>query len=44
MAFNSYSFLFVFFPVFLLLYRLLPARYLAAALCAGGLVFYALGV
>ena len=44
MSFNSFSFLFLFFPVFFILYRLLPGRYCAAALCAGGLVFYALGV
>ena len=44
MSFNSFSFLFLFFPVFLILYRLIPRRYCAAALCAGGLIFYALGV
>ena len=44
MSFNSFSFLFLFFPVFFILYRLLPGRYCAAALCVGGLVFYALGV
>ncbi len=44
MAFNSYSFIFLFFPIFLIVYRLLPARWCAAALCAGGVVFYALGV
>ena len=44
MAFNSFSFIFIFFPVFLILYRQLPAKYCAAALCAGGLIFYALGV
>ena len=44
MAFNSFAFLFLFFPIFFILYRLLPRKYLAAALCAGGLVFYALGV
>ena len=44
MSFNSFSFLFLFFPVFFILYRLIPRRYCAAALCAGGLIFYALGV
>lgn len=44
MAFNSFGFLFAFFPLFFILYRLLPQKYCAAALCAGGLVFYALGV
>ncbi len=44
MAFNSYSFLFLFFPLFFILYRKLPAKWCAAALCAGSLVFYAVGV
>ena len=44
MAFNSFGFLFLFFPIFFILYRLLPQRFCAAALCAGGLAFYALGV
>ena len=44
MSFNSFSFLFLFFPVFFILYRLIPRRYCAAALCAGGLIFYAFGV
>ena len=44
MAFNSYSFIFLFFPAFLILYRLLPARYCAPALCAGSLIFCAVGV
>lgn len=44
MAFNSYSFLFLFFPIFFIVYRKLPLRWCAAALCAGGLVFYAVGV
>ena len=44
MAFNSFGFLFLFFPVFLIVYRLLPQKYCALALCAGGLVFYGLGV
>lgn len=44
MAFNSYGFLFLFFPLFFILYRALPRRWCAAALCAGGLVFYTVGV
>ena len=44
MAFNSYRFLFLFFPIFFILYRKLPAKACSAALCAGSLVFYALGV
>ena len=43
MAFNSFGFLFLFFPIFFIVYRLLPAKTCPAALCAGGLVFYALG-
>ena len=44
MSFNSYGFLFLFFPIFFILYRKLPAAWCKAALCAGGLVFYAVGV
>ena len=44
MAFNSYSFLFLFFPIFFLLYRKLPLRWCLPLLCAGSLVFYAIGV
>lgn len=44
MAFNSFGFLFLFFPIFFIIYRPLPAKYCTAALCVGGLVFYALGV
>ncbi|MBR0207301.1 MAG: MBOAT family protein [Oscillospiraceae bacterium] len=44
MSFNSFGFLFLFFPIFFILYRLLPQKYCALALCAGGLVFYGLGV
>lgn len=43
MAFNSFGFIFIFFPVFLILYRLLPRRLCAAALCVGGLAFFAVG-
>lgn len=44
MAFNSYSFLFLFFPIFFILYRKLPLRWCLPLLCAGSLVFYAIGV
>ena len=44
MSFNSYGFLFLFFPFFFIIYRKLPAAWCRAALCAGGLVFYAVGV
>ena len=44
MSFNSYGFLFIFFPIFFIVYRKLPAAWCKAALCAGGLVFYAVGV
>ncbi len=44
MSFNSYGFLFLFFPIFFIIYRKLPAAWCRAALCAGGLVFYAVGV
>ena len=44
MAFNSYSFIFLFFPVFLIIYRLVPRRWCAIILCVGSLAFYAIGV
>ena len=44
MSFNSYGFLFIFFPLFFIVYRKLPAAWCKAALCAGGLAFYAVGV
>lgn len=44
MSFNSLSFLFLFFPIFLILYRLVPVKGCAPLLCAGSLVFYAVGV
>ncbi len=44
MAFNSFNFIFLFFPVFFIVYRLLPARFCAPALCVGGLVFCAIGL
>ncbi len=40
MVFASPVFLFIFFPVFLLVYRLLPARFRAYWLLAGSLFFY----
>ena len=39
MAFNSFGFLFLFFPIFFILYRLLPRKYCTLALCVGGLAF-----
>jgi len=44
MSFHSYSFLFLFFPVFFLLYRRIDVRLCAPLLCAGSLAFYAVGV
>ena len=44
MVFNSYSFLFLFFPIFFILYRKVPLRWCLPLLCAGSLVFYAVGV
>ena len=44
MVFNSFGFLFVFFPVFFLAFRWLPRRWCPWALILGSLVFYAVGV
>ena len=44
MSFNSYSFLFLFFPIFLFLYRTVNVRLCAPLLCVGSLAFYAVGV
>ena len=44
MVFNSFGFIFLFFPVFLILYRRAPRRWCQALLCAGSLIFYAIGV
>ena len=44
MSFNSYSFLFLFFPVFFLVYRRIDVRLCAPLLCVGSLAFYAVGV
>ena len=44
MVFNSFGFLFVFFPLFFLVYGKLPQRWRASALGLGGLVFYAVGL
>ena len=43
-VFSSFGFLFLFFPIFLILYRTLPRRFSTALLCAGSLAFYAIGV
>ena len=44
MVFNSFGFIFLFFPVFLILYRRAPRRWSQALLCAGSLVFFGIGV
>ena len=44
MVFNSFSFIFLFFPAFFLLFRWLPRRWCPYALIGGSLVFYAIGV
>ena len=43
MVFSSYLFVFLFLPVFLTLYRLLPSRFRNAFLLASSLLFYAFG-
>ena len=44
MVFNSFSFVFLFFPLFFILYRLTPARWGKYLLLLGSLVFYGVGV
>lgn len=44
MVFNSFGFIFLFFPPFLILYRRAPRRFCQALLCAGSLVFFGIGV
>ena len=44
MVFNSFGFIFLFFPAFLVLYRRAPRRWARALLCAGSLVFFGIGV
>ena len=44
MVFNSFSFIFIFFPVFFIAYYRLPPRWRTAALCLGSLAFYGIGV
>ena len=44
MVFNSFSFIFLFFPIFLILYRRLPRKWCQPLLCAGSLVFFGIGV
>ena len=41
--FNSLTFLFRFFPVFLAIYYLTPARFREVVLFFGSIVFYAMG-
>ena len=40
MSFSSIEFLFIFLPVFLIIYHLLPSRFKSASLLVGSLVFY----
>lgn len=44
MVFNSFEFIFLFFPIFLMLYRRAPRRWCQPLLCAGSLAFYGIGV
>ena len=44
MGFNTLPFVFVFLPLFLAAFYLVPARWRAALLCLGSLVFYVIGV
>ena len=44
MVFNSFSFIFLFFPIFLIAYRLLPRKWCPYLVCAGSLVFFGIGV
>ena len=44
MVFNSFEFIFLFFPIFLILYRRAPRRWSQALLCVGSLVFFGIGV
>ena len=43
MLFNSFGFIFLFFPIFLVIYRRAPRRFCQPLLCAGSLVFFAIG-
>lgn len=44
MGFNTLPFVFVFLPLFLAAFYLVPARWRAGLLCLGSLVFYVIGV
>ena len=44
MGFNTLPFVFVFLPLFLAAFYLVPARWQAGLLCLGSLVFYVIGV
>ena len=44
MIFNSFSFIFLFFPIFLIIYRRAPRHWSQALLCLGSLAFFAIGV
>ena len=41
--FNSLAFLFRFFPIFLIIYFLTPARFREVVLFFGSIIFYAMG-
>ena len=43
MGFNTLPFVFVFLPLFLAAFYLVPARWRAGLLCLGSLVFYVIG-
>jgi alginate O-acetyltransferase complex protein AlgI len=43
MLFSSISFIFWFLPLFMIVYRIVPARYRNAVLVAGSLIFYGIG-
>ena len=44
MSFNSLPFLFIFFPIFLVTYYLVPRAFQNAVLVIGSLIFYYVGV
>ena len=43
MVFNSFSFLFIFFPIFFVLILRVPAKYTGWLILAGSIAFYAAG-
>ena len=44
MVFNSFGFIFLFFPIFLIVFRRTPRRWSRGLLCLGSLVFFGIGV